>query len=98
MSRPTRLSESEIHDQLATVPTWTRVGDEIVRSFELADFNAAFGLLTRVALLAEKADHHPEIWNVWNKVKLTYSTHDAGGLTIKDFQAARAIDRLVSGS
>ncbi|MCM8558261.1 4a-hydroxytetrahydrobiopterin dehydratase [Sphingomicrobium sediminis] len=78
--------------------SWTKSDDgkAITRRFEFADFSGAFAFLTRVAMLAEKADHHPEIENVWNKVTLTLTTHDAGGLTGKDADLAAQIDELVA--
>lgn len=94
MARPTRLSEEDIARRLEAAPGWRRDKDEISRAFEFKDFNQAFGFISRVALLAEAADHHPELWNVYNKVKLTFTTHDAGGLTANDFDIAEAINRL----
>lgn len=77
-----------------TLPAWTLDGEALVRSFRFADFSAAFAFMTRVALLAEKADHHPEWSNVWNRVDIRLTTHDAGGLTDRDVALARAIDAL----
>ena len=68
--------------------------DAITRSFRFKDFNEAFAFMTRVALLAEKADHHPEWSNVWNRVDVLLTTHDAKGLSQRDIDLARAIDRL----
>lgn len=68
--------------------------DALTRTFKFADFSAAFGFMTRVALAAEKLDHHPEWSNVWNRVEITLSTHDAGGLTQRDVDLARTIDTL----
>ena len=87
-----RLEEAEIERWLGEVGHWTRKGDEIERLFGFGDFQEAFAFLVRVALLAEKADHHPEIWNVYNKVRLSLTTHDAGGLTHKDFALAAHIN------
>jgi 4a-hydroxytetrahydrobiopterin dehydratase len=83
---------------LATVPLWQEVAgrDAISRSFRFADFNAAFGFMTRAALVAEKADHHPEWFNVYNRVDVTLSTHDAGGLTQKDIALAQAMDAIAA--
>ena len=64
------------------------------RHFEFDDFVAAFGFMTRVAILAEKADHHPEWSNVYNKVDMTLTTHDADGLSMRDMHLAKAIDAL----
>jgi len=66
--------------------------DAIARSFTFADFSHAFAFMTRAALLAEKMDHHPEWFNVYNKVEVTLSTHDAGGVTQKDIDMAAAMD------
>jgi 4a-hydroxytetrahydrobiopterin dehydratase len=79
-----------------TLAAWSVVDgrDAIQRTFKFADFSAAWGFMTRVALLAEKHDHHPEWFNVYNRVEITLSTHDAGGLSPRDIQLAKAIDAL----
>jgi 4a-hydroxytetrahydrobiopterin dehydratase len=89
-----RLSDAERADALAKLPGWSLRADglAIERTFTFADFVAAFGFMTRVALLAEKADHHPEWFNVWNRVEITLTTHDAGGLSERDVALAEAID------
>ncbi|WP_027285181.1 4a-hydroxytetrahydrobiopterin dehydratase [Rubritepida flocculans] len=69
--------------------------DAIQRAFRFRDFNAAWGFMARVALLAERQDHHPEWFNVYNRVEITLTTHDAGGLSARDVALARAIDALV---
>jgi 4a-hydroxytetrahydrobiopterin dehydratase len=69
--------------------------DALVRSFKFEDFVEAFGFMTRVALLAEKADHHPEWSNVYNKVEILLTTHDCDGLSARDLALAEAIDKLV---
>ena len=76
---------------------WTRVAgrDAIHKSFKFKDFIGAFGFMTKVALIAEKMDHHPEWSNVYNKVEVTLTTHSAGGVTIKDLTLAKAIDALI---
>lgn len=71
--------------------------DAIERSFQFADFSEAWGFMSRVALLAEQHGHHPEWSNVWNRVAITLSTHDAGGLTENDAKLAKAIDKLLAG-
>ncbi|RTL66071.1 MAG: 4a-hydroxytetrahydrobiopterin dehydratase [Hyphomicrobiales bacterium] len=78
------------------LPEWRLVPgrDAITRTFKFKDFNAAFGFMTRLALVAEKMDHHPEWANVYNRVEITLSTHDAGGLTELDVTLAEAADRL----
>jgi 4a-hydroxytetrahydrobiopterin dehydratase len=80
---------------MKTPAGWTRdeKRDAITREFVFADFNRAFAFMTQVALAAEKADHHPEWSNVYNKVRVTLSTHDAGGVTQKDLDLARFADQ-----
>ncbi|WP_426165943.1 4a-hydroxytetrahydrobiopterin dehydratase [Sandarakinorhabdus sp. DWP1-3-1] len=87
-----KLDDAAITAALIDVPGWTRNGDGIDRRYVFKDFTAAFGFMARVALLAEKADHHPEWSNVWNKVDIRLTTHDAGGLSTRDFALAKAID------
>ncbi|NWK94121.1 4a-hydroxytetrahydrobiopterin dehydratase [Sphingobium lactosutens] len=92
-----RLTEEERALALADLPEWTPVAEPegISRRFTFADFNAAFGFMTRVAILAEKADHHPEWSNVYNRVDIVLTTHDAGGLSQRDIDLAHAIERLL---
>ncbi|MBR0659832.1 4a-hydroxytetrahydrobiopterin dehydratase [Neoroseomonas oryzicola] len=80
------------------LPGWAMVEgrDAIARTFRFKDFSEAWGFMSRVALLAEKQDHHPEWFNVWNRVEITLSTHDAGGLSARDVALAKAIDALVA--
>lgn len=93
----TKLTESERGDALASISDWSLVDgrDAITRTFQFKDFNAAFGFMSRVALKAEKMDHHPEWFNVYNRVEVTLSTHDAGGLTELDIKLARFMDGVV---
>ncbi len=80
---------------LATeLPDWQLAEEHLQRTFRFADFSQAFAFMTRVALLAEKHDHHPEWSNVWNRVEIRLTTHDAGGLSERDVTMARAIDAL----
>ena len=81
---------------LSAVPQWREVAgrDAIKRVFSFDNFNQAWGFMSRVALVAEKMDHHPEWFNVYSRVDVTLSTHDAGGLTEKDVRLARAMDRI----
>lgn len=88
------VSDQEVDAFIEAHPGWSREGDEITRTFELADFNQSMGFVTRVALEAEKADHHPDIDIRWNKVTLTLSTHSEGGLTVKDLDLADIADGL----
>jgi 4a-hydroxytetrahydrobiopterin dehydratase len=89
-----KLTSDELKAALARLSGWSsaRDGAAITRSFKFADFDAAFAFMTRAALLAAKMDHHPEWFNVYNKVDVTLSTHDAGGVTQKDIDMARAMD------
>ena len=91
-----KLSGKARSDALATLKGWTEVSgrDAIHRSLKFADFNQAWGFMARVALAAEKADHHPEWSNVYNKVEIVLSTHDAGGVSDKDVKLAKFIDQL----
>jgi len=84
---------------LAKLAGWSEVEgrDAITKTFTFKDFNAAFGFMTRAALVAEKLDHHPEWFNVYKTVTVTLSTHDAGGLTGRDVELAQAMDRLATG-
>lgn len=91
-----RLSDAQRSEALLVASDWTlEAGREAIsRTFTFSDFVAAFGFMTRVALVAERLGHHPEWRNVWNRVDITLSTHDAGGLTDLDFALAAAIDGL----
>ncbi|AJK44603.1 4a-hydroxytetrahydrobiopterin dehydratase [Burkholderia plantarii] len=91
-----KLTSEERKTQLETLPHWSAVPgrDAIQRSLRFADFNAAFGFMTRVAIKAQEMDHHPEWFNVYNRVDITLSTHDANGLTERDIKLARFIDEV----
>jgi 4a-hydroxytetrahydrobiopterin dehydratase len=91
---PVLLNEAQIADQLKQLKGWSLESLGIHKLFETADFVHAMGLVNSVALLAEKANHHPDIDIRWNKVRLALSTHSAGGLTELDFNLAKAIDSL----
>jgi 4a-hydroxytetrahydrobiopterin dehydratase len=88
------VPDSTIEAFVAGHPEWGWADKEIKRVFEFADFNESMGFVTRVALAAEKADHHPDIDIRWNKVTLTLSTHSEGGLTQKDLDLADTADTL----
>ena len=94
----TRLSDAERAALGTKLPSWRMVDgrDAMARSFQFADFKAAFGFMTEVALLAERMDHHPEWFNVYNRVDVTLSTHDAGGLSARDVALAQAIDAVAN--
>jgi 4a-hydroxytetrahydrobiopterin dehydratase len=89
-----KLTTEKIKTALATVPDWKKKGATIVRTYQFKDFPAAIKFVRAVAGLAEKAWHHPDIDIRWNKVTLALTTHDAGGLTEKDFDLARKFDAL----
>jgi 4a-hydroxytetrahydrobiopterin dehydratase len=91
-----KLAGTARRKALATINGWKKVRgrDAIQKSFKFADFNEAWGFMTRVAMAAEKADHHPEWSNVYNKVEIVLSTHDAGGLSLKDVALAKVIDQI----
>ncbi|MCO5090545.1 4a-hydroxytetrahydrobiopterin dehydratase [Bosea sp. (in: a-proteobacteria)] len=96
MTRPKRLSPEAQAEALTTLTGWKPAGarEAIVKRFAFRDFSEAFGWMTRVALLAEAMNHHPEWSNVYRTVDVTLTTHDAGGLTELDVRLARAIDAL----
>lgn len=92
-----QLDEDERADALDRLADWDfdEARDAFTRQFLFADFSEAFAFMTRVALLAEKLDHHPEWSNVWNRVDILLTTHDAGGLSARDVELAEAIDALL---
>lgn len=94
-----KLAGFERTRALAELPGWHEVDsrDAIAKGFRFKDFPAAFAFMTQVALTAEKMDHHPEWTNVWNRVDITLSTHDAGGVTAKDIALAHTIEQAAKG-
>jgi 4a-hydroxytetrahydrobiopterin dehydratase len=92
-----RLTGTARTEALATLAGWREVEgrDAITRQFSFEDFSAAFAFMTRIALHAERTDHHPEWFNVYSRVDITLTTHDAGGLSRRDIEMARFIDTLV---
>jgi 4a-hydroxytetrahydrobiopterin dehydratase len=90
----TPLSDAEITEGLAGLGDWQRAGDRISKTFRFPDFVAAFGWMSSVALVAESMNHHPEWRNVYGTVEVALTTHDAGGITARDLELARAMDRL----
>jgi 4a-hydroxytetrahydrobiopterin dehydratase len=95
-----KLTPAARKTALKKLPKWKTVSgrDAIARKFEFKDFNEAFAFMTRGALLADKMDHHPEWFNVYNKVEVTLSTHDAGGVTRNDIAMATAMDGYAKGA
>lgn len=91
-----KLSESEISKEMSRLKGWKIVGGKLNRTFEFADFNEAFGFMTRVAMEVEKLNHHPEWFNVYNRVKIELVTHDVGGLSNFDFKLAGIINRIAA--
>ena len=94
MARAQKLDSGELEAALRTLEGWTVAAGKLHREFRFADFGAAFAFMTRVALEAEKRDHHPEWSNVWNRVVVDLATHDAGGITEKDVALAQRISEL----
>ncbi|HEX2941849.1 MAG TPA: 4a-hydroxytetrahydrobiopterin dehydratase [Rhodopila sp.] len=94
----TRLTDAERINLGTLVPQWTPAldRDAIRREFKFSNFSEAWGFMSRVALLAEKLDHHPEWFNVWNTVRIELTTHDVGGLSDQDLRLAQAIDALLA--
>ncbi len=94
-----KLSTSAWNTAMLGLDQWSRLDgrDAIQRSFKFADFAQAFAFMTRVALLAEKMNHHPEWSNIYNRVTITLTTHDAGGVTERDVDMARAIQAILHG-
>src|SRR5919107_4719737 len=95
-----RLSDTERQELLPALDGWAMVEgrDAITKRFVFDDFVAAFGWMTRVALVAERMNHHPEWSNVYRTVEVTLSTHDAGGLTRRDVELARRMDQVAAGA
>ncbi|MFC5429211.1 4a-hydroxytetrahydrobiopterin dehydratase [Paraburkholderia denitrificans] len=94
-----RLTSEERATQLAELHGWQSVAgrDAIARTFRFADFNEAFGFMTRIAIKAQEMNHHPEWFNVYSRVEITLSTHEADGLTARDIALARFIDSIAPG-
>lgn len=96
--RPAKLDEAQCQALLANLQGWQVLPgrNAIAKQFRFADFNAAFGWMARVALMAEKLDHHPEWFNVYSRVDVTLSTHDVGGVTGLDIELARFMDQAAA--
>lgn len=88
MATPKRLTDKEIQTALGELGGWSLQGDKLHRQFKFSNFSEAFGFMTRLALVAETLDHHPEWSNVYNKVTIDLTTHDAGGITELDVKFA----------
>lgn len=91
-----KLSNDAMKEALDKLKGWNFESDSLIKEFELKDFTAALGFVTQIGVNAEKADHHPNIlMHSWNKVKITLSTHDEGGVTEKDVELAKKVDELL---
>ena len=90
-----RLTEAEVAERMGEVPGWSLVEGKLHREVVLRDFTQAFGFMSQVALFAEKADHHPEWFNVYNRVTIDLTTHDCSGLSTRDFELAVQIDGVL---
>ena len=88
------LEENEIDGHLGELEGWERSGNQIEKTFKLKNFIESVGFINKIAILAEKADHHPDILILYSKVKITLSTHSEGGITIKDINLAKEIENL----
>ena len=93
----TKLSEAEINEKLKTIDGWVYNENAIHTTFEFKDFKDAFSVMTRIAFEAELQNHHPDWSNVYNKLEISLSTHDANGVTQKDFDLAATIENIIEG-
>ncbi len=90
-----RLSQTDIDEELKNLPGWSVVNEKLHKEFQLDNFNQAFGFMTRAAMEIEKMNHHPEWFNVYNKITIELTTHDAGGITKNDVNLAKILNSLV---
>ena len=91
-----RLSSERISEELKELPGWTVKEEKLHKDFEFNDFNQAFGFMTRAAMEIEKMNHHPEWFNVYNKISIDLTTHDAGGITENDVKLAKILNSFLS--
>lgn len=89
-----KLSDDDVRDKLRDLPGWSLTDGKLTREFRFANFVDAFGFMTRAALVAEKTDHHPEWFNVYNKVRVQLTTHECKGISERDFSLAQTMDEL----
>ncbi len=89
-----RLSQIDIDEQLKNLPGWSIVNEKLHKEFQFESFNQAFGFMTRAAMEIEKMNHHPEWFNVYNRITIELTTHDAGGITKNDINLARILNSL----
>jgi 4a-hydroxytetrahydrobiopterin dehydratase len=93
-SRPLKLEGSKVDAWLSSHPGWERSGEAVTRTLKLADFSAALAFAVRIGCWAEKRDHHPDLEIGWGRAKITWSTHDAGGITALDLELAEKTDEI----
>jgi 4a-hydroxytetrahydrobiopterin dehydratase len=93
--RVTKISHKEIEKELKDMPGWAIVEGKLHKEFQFNDFNQAFGFMTRAAMHIEKMNHHPEWFNVYNKLIVDLTTHDAGGITENDIKLAKTLNSLI---
>ncbi|KRT61582.1 MAG: transcriptional coactivator/pterin dehydratase [Thaumarchaeota archaeon CSP1-1] len=93
--RVTKIPHKEIEKELKDMPGWIIVEDKLHKEFQFDDFNQAFGFMTRAAMHIEKMNHHPEWFNVYNKLIVDLTTHDAGGITENDIKLAKTLNSLI---
>ena len=89
-----KLDQAELSSQLSTRENWELKEEKLYREFNFSNFSEAFGFMTRAALVAESMNHHPEWFNVYNRVEVRLTTHDAGGISSLDFELARCMDEI----
>ncbi|PJC50321.1 MAG: 4a-hydroxytetrahydrobiopterin dehydratase [Nitrosopumilales archaeon CG_4_9_14_0_2_um_filter_34_16] len=89
-----RLSQIDINEELKKLPGWSVVNEKLHKEFQFESFNQAFGFMTRAAMEIEKMNHHPEWFNVYNKITIELTTHDAGGITKNDVNLAKILNSL----
>ena len=96
MPRPRKLNAREVTASLSSLAPWTVRGGKLHREYRFVDFVTAFGFLASAALVAERMNHHPEWFNVWNRVRVDLTTHDVGGVTVLDVTLAQALEEMAS--
>jgi 4a-hydroxytetrahydrobiopterin dehydratase len=94
MTRPVKLNEKTVASALSKLSAWKIKSGKLHREYKFADFVTAFGFMSSAALIAQRMDHHPEWFNVWNTVRIDLTTHDAGGITTLDVKLAQAMEEL----
>ena len=95
MAKPIRLTKEQIQIRLQELKNWSFVQDKLYAEFKFADFIDAFGFMTKTAIIAQATNHHPEWFNVYNKVQIHLTTHEVGGISDRDFKLAHRINKLI---